>query len=128
MDRLAVVRHLIASAEHPIQAMTRVLDFLSVEIPSLLWTGIYLVQERRLEPGPWRGTQGNGLTGGRELALRAAFSGAVQQEGAQLAVPVMSRDEVRAVLAFRSGQPEQDFAPGPQEFLKTVAGLLEPLV
>jgi GAF domain-containing protein len=86
------------------------------------------VRERRLEPGPWCGTQGNGATGGRELALRSAFSGEVQQEGAQLAVPVMSRNIVRAVLALRSEKPEQDFAPAAQEFLKAVAGLLEPLV
>lgn len=128
MDHLATLRHLISSAEHPVQAMERVLDFLRVETPSLLWVGIYLVTDRRLEPGPWCGTQGNGATGGRELALRSAFSGAIQQEAAQLAVPVMSRDAVRAVLALRSEKPEQDFAPDAQEFLKAVADLLEPLV
>jgi len=128
MDRLATVRHLINSSEHPIQAMERVLDFLSVEIPSLLWVGIYLVTERRLEPGPWRGTHGDGATGGRELALRVAFSGSVQQEGEILAIPVLSQSEVRAVLALRSGQPEKDFSPEPQEFLKAVAALFGPLV
>jgi putative methionine-R-sulfoxide reductase with GAF domain len=127
MDRLATVRHLIDSAEHPIQAMERVLDFLSVEIPSLLWVGIYLVADRRLEPGPWRGTQANGATGGRELALRAAFSGSVQQEGEVLAIPVLSQNEVRAVLALRSEQPETDFSPESQGLLETVVALLEPL-
>jgi putative methionine-R-sulfoxide reductase with GAF domain len=128
MDRLATVRRLINSAEHPTQAMERVLDFLNVEIPSLLWVGICLVTERRLEPGPWRGTHGDGATGGRELALRAAFSGSAQQEGEVLAVPVLSQNEVRAVLALRSSRPEQDFSAEPQEFLKAVVALLEPLV
>jgi putative methionine-R-sulfoxide reductase with GAF domain len=128
MDRLSTLRHLIDSAEHPIQAMERVLDFLSVEIPSLLWVGIYLVTDRRLEPGPWRGTQGDGATGGRELALRAAFSGSVQQERELLAIPVLRESEVRAVLALRSGQPDKDFSAEPQAFLRAAAALLEPLV
>lgn len=128
MEPLATVRHLIDSAEHPIQALERVLDFLQVEIPTLLWVGIYLVTERRLEPGPWRGTQTNGATGGRELALRAAFSGLVQQEGEMLGIPVLSQNEVRAVLALRSGQPEKDFSRESQEFLKAVVALFEPLV
>jgi putative methionine-R-sulfoxide reductase with GAF domain len=128
MERLATVRHLIDSAEHPVQALERVLDFLRIEMPSLLWAGIYVVRARRLEPGPCCGTQGNGATGGRELALRSAFSAAVQQEGAGLAIPVLSGKEVRAVLALRSGRPEQDFTPAAQELLAEVAGLLEPLV
>lgn len=128
MDRLSAVRHLISSAEHPIQAMERVVDFLSVEIPSLLWVGIYLVTDRRLEPGPWRGTHGDGATGGRELALRAAFTGLVQQEGEMLGIPVLSQNETRAVLALSSGEPDKDFSPERQEFLGAVAALLEPLV
>jgi putative methionine-R-sulfoxide reductase with GAF domain len=128
MDRLGTIRHLIGSAEHPVQAMTRVLDFLRVEFPSLLWAGIYLVTERRLEPGPWCGTQGDGKTGGRELALRAAFTGMVQQEGALLAVPITSQAEVRAILALRSEQPARDFSAELQGFLNQVATLLAPLV
>ena len=106
------LKHLIDLGESPAQAIIRVLGFLRVELRAET-AGSYLAESGRLIPRPGvlpadRSSCAASTLPLRNIALRAAFSGRIEQQvtgsARELALPLNTGEIVTAVIVLRRTQ------------------------